>query len=381
MDRDIVIATVARFHYDSLAIGLDKRGRLNRFYSGLPRSKLRCQGLERSRFFVSPWLQVPYMALCKFPQVPRQLLHRMARTSQVHLDKVIARTLPDCQVYAAMSGCGLISGKVAQQRGIRYVCERGTAHIRYNDELLRQHYDQWKIPYEGTDSLMMEREEAEYQQADRLIVLCEANVKSFVERGVDPQKIRVVPLCIQPTGIPGPEDRGADFRVLFVGATTVAKGLGHLVDAFKKARIDGSILQIVGQPSNDLNTFLRRGSCQRVQYLGGAPYKKVLQLMREAHVLVLPSLTEGSGLVVSEALSCGTPVIISDIFSESFHVKHEFNGLIVPVADTDALAAALIRVNEDRDLLRLMGINGVTSVPYQNDMSAYAETWIPAVCD
>lgn len=380
-ERDVVIATVGRFHYDSLATGLHRRARLNRFYSGLPRFRLRCPEVPDERLVPVLGWHVAFMLASRMRSSPRALRMWLARNAHRQLDRMIARSLPECAVYSAMSGCGVRSGQVAKGRGIRFVCERGVGHIRQVDELMREEADRWGLPHDATDPPMMEREEAEYELADRLVVLAEANARTFVERGVPREKIRVVPQAILPTGTPGPVERGPGFRVLFVGGMNLRKGIGYLARAFRKAAIPDARLVMVGSPGEDTETLLRDGDAARTERLGALGHERVLEEMRRAHVMVLPSLAEGAPLVALEALACGCPVIGTDAWCEEHFVRSGVNGLVVPVRDEDALAAALVRLHEERELLRAMSAAAPASLPDGGTPESYADRWLAAVLD
>ena len=380
--RDQVIAAVGRFHYDSLAIGLHRLGRLRRFCSGMPRSRMGCAEIPGEFLDSFPWLQALYMGLSRYPTlVPATWRRSLARLAQQSLDRHIARTLPDCAVYTAMSGCGLVSGAEAQRRGIRYVCERGANHIRYNDDLMRAEHAAWSLPYRDADPRMIELEEAEYAQADRLVVIKRANARSMSEYGVDPAKIRVVRQSLMPAGEPGPVDRGSGFRILFVGALSLIKGLGYLTRAFRKAAIPDSQLILVGSPLPETDRLLREGVPERTELLGGLSKQPVLQEMRRAHVMVLPSLSEGAPLVILEALACGCPVIASDIYDDDWMVDAGRNGLTVPPRDADALADALLTLHEDRELLQRMSECAPQSAGHRDGPEDYARRWLAAATD
>jgi glycosyltransferase involved in cell wall biosynthesis len=64
--------------------------------------------------------------------------------------------------------------------------------------------------------------------------------------------------------------------------------------------------------------------------------------MRESSVLVLPSLEEGFGLVVAQALSCGTPCIVSEAVGAKDLLKNRENGSVFSVKDSEALSEELI---------------------------------------
>ena len=75
-------------------------------------------------------------------------------------------------------------------------------------------------------------------------------------------------------------------------------------------------------------------------------------------VLVLPSIFEGLPRVVMEASAMGVPAVVTDVKGNREAVVHGCNGLLVPLGDVPALAAAVLRVLTDRELATKMGVNG-----------------------
>jgi len=80
----------------------------------------------------------------------------------------------------------------------------------------------------------------------------------------------------------------------------------------------------------------------------------VLDVMMESDVLVLPSLGEGFGLVVAEALACGLPVIVTPNVGSSDLIHDGQEGFVVPVCSADAIAERLETLHRDRELLAAM---------------------------
>ena len=74
---------------------------------------------------------------------------------------------------------------------------------------------------------------------------------------------------------------------------------------------------------------------------GALPQEQLARAMRDSSVLVLPSLEEGFGLVVPQALNCGCPCIVSDRVGGKDCIRHRENGGIFPMGDAAALAAEL----------------------------------------
>jgi glycosyltransferase involved in cell wall biosynthesis len=79
-----------------------------------------------------------------------------------------------------------------------------------------------------------------------------------------------------------------------------------------------------------------------LNFPGTLPQEQLARAMRNSSVLVLPSLEEGFGLVVPQALNSGCPSIVSDRVGAGDYIRHRENGSRFPVGDAGALAAELL---------------------------------------
>src|SRR5581483_6000564 len=132
-------------------------------------------------------------------------------------------------------GSALHSGQQAQQRGAKYVCDRGSSHIRCQDRILREEYDRLGLRFRGTDPRIIEREEAEYAAADAITIPSSFALRSFLAEGVEREKLRMIPYGVDlsqfnPVGVPDP----TRFDVLFIGSVSVRKGIPYLLKAFER---------------------------------------------------------------------------------------------------------------------------------------------------
>lgn len=82
------------------------------------------------------------------------------------------------------------------------------------------------------------------------------------------------------------------------------------------------------------------------------------EVLRLAHIVCLPSYREGMPKVLLEAMACGRPVVTTDAPGCRDCVRHEDNGLLVPVKDAAALASAIERLLDDPALRRRLGARG-----------------------
>ncbi|HET9051248.1 MAG TPA: glycosyltransferase [Candidatus Dormibacteraeota bacterium] len=173
-----------------------------------------------------------------------------------------------------------------------------------------------------------------------------------------PERIRVVPNGVDPERfvLAAPGERDAD-RVLFVGFPRPFKGLDILLRAMRAvvgAR-PAAHLAIAGGPIfRGNNAYIdemralaeRLGLGDSVEFLGARPVEEVARLMATSAVLVLPSTMETFGVVLVEALACGTPVIAAIPGGPEDVVTPEV-GRLVPFGDDVTLAASILDILGD----------------------------------
>ncbi|PZN11007.1 MAG: glycosyltransferase family 4 protein [Bacillota bacterium] len=200
--------------------------------------------------------------------------------------------------------------------------------------------------------------------ADHVIAVSNFLRQRVMERfGVPPGRITVQSAGID-TRVFRPEAPGAaEVRarygqqplVVFTGNLIRRKGVDVLIQAFARVRerLGSGHLLLVGPPvEEDYHEILRERVAalhleEHVTFAGPLPPAEVAAAMAAADVFVLPSLDEGLGLVVLEALACGVPVVASRVGGIPEIVQDGDFGLLVPPGDVNALAGAIRRVLED----------------------------------
>ena len=210
----------------------------------------------------------------------------------------------------------------------------------------------------------------------RLILTPSRSTRDDVVRilGVDPARVRVIPYaaasCFHPEGAGRAEDEAPYF--LYVGTLEPRKNLERTLRAF--ARVASALpdhrFVLVGQPGWDYAGVLREAQrpdlAHRVSVKGYVPESQLPRLYRGATAFVYPSLYEGFGLPVVEAMACGTPVLTSR--SSSLREIAEGAALLADPYDEQALADALLRLGEDATLrgrLRAAGLARAAQYSWQ----------------
>lgn len=357
------LAATGKFHFFDLGRQLAKHGALDLFFTAYPKWKLNRSTLE---FSVAsfPWVHTPYMALQRTGFLSASAAETIDLLNRTTFDNYVADKITPCDVFTAISGCGLRSGAKAKSIGAKYVCDRGSTHILYQRKILEEEYKYWNITYTPTHPGIVEREIAEYEQADLITVPSQYARHTFLAAGIDSGKLRVIPYGVDLSlfyPVQSPPNEG--FTVLFVGMISLRKGVQYLVQAFAKLRIPGKRLWLVGQADPNVVTRLKKLRLwpNEASIIGHVDQRQLARYMSSANVLVLPSIEDGFGLVLAQALACGCPVVASDHTGARELVQHSINGYIVPPRDVDALSKAIDNIARNPSM-RESAINSVEAI-------------------
>jgi phosphatidylinositol alpha-mannosyltransferase len=183
-----------------------------------------------------------------------------------------------------------------------------------------------------------------------------------------PGDYRVIPNGIDlETYAKAREGRKVRGRILFIGRPEPRKGLQVLVKAFKglRSRVPGASLVLVGPTFEEFHALMARSRTasaedfRGITPLGRVPLEAKLEQMREAEVLCAPSLGgESFGIVLTEALAAGLPVVASDIPGYRAVLAEGAVGMLVPPGSASALENALFSLLRDAELRRELSLAG-----------------------
>lgn len=203
-------------------------------------------------------------------------------------------------------------------------------------------------------------------QNSRLILQNPDDVAFFTQESlVNPARVRL----IRGSGVDcrhfAPTDRGRTgtgrSRVLLAGRLLWDKGLAELVEAARLVRAQGHDVEflIAGDPDQGNPAAVPeatvRGWVQEglLQWLGHVD--DMVSLFHTMDVVVMPSYREGLPKGLIEAAACGLPLIATDVPGCREVVTHDVDGLLVPVKNGEALAAAIVRLHVDPALRQRLG--------------------------
>jgi glycosyltransferase involved in cell wall biosynthesis len=320
---------------------------------------------------VAPGVKVfPTLARGKL-RLPYRLVGAM-RAATLH-DHIVARRLEKLagkiDVVHTWPLGALETLKTAKGLGIPTLLERCNAHTGFAMEVVQKECDRLGIVLppdheHAYNAEKLRKEEEEYSLATRLLCPSEFVVKTFVDKGYPREQLaRHIYGYDEKVYYPGnePRDPKGGLTMISVGVCAVRKGLHYALEAWLRS------------PASKNGTFLIAGEFlpayrEKLASLLAHPSVKVLghrndvpELMRRSDILVLPSIEEGFGLVIAEAMGSGCVPLASDACTEI--CSHMKTGLMHRVGDVEALTQHITMLHEDRALLERLRAAGLEAAP------------------
>ena len=375
---DVIQIVIGRFHHFHLARQLERHGLLKSIWSGYPKFKLRDEhGIPSDKIKTFPWLQTLYMGLGKFG-IPSTCAIQREINWLAHetLDRRVASQIVSPGVIIGLSGSGLHSGLKMKSLGGKYICDRGSSHIQYQDRLLREESQLWGQKYLGIDPRKIEKEIREYESADFITVPSDFARNSFIELGLSPRKIVKIPygVNLQRFAKNGSPDKNK-FRILWVGNVSLQKGFLYLLEAFRQLNVVGKELMVVGRVMPEIANILKKRIIENVRFLGEITNKRLPLLYSTSNVFVLPSIQEGMGMVLGEALACGCPVIASENTGARDLFTDGSEGFVVPIREPAVIRDRLLQLAEDTELHQKMSESAMRLMKGQNGWNRYGDAF------
>jgi alpha-maltose-1-phosphate synthase len=285
------------------------------------------------------------------------------------LDKKVARRLRKAAniraVYAYEDGA-LESFRAARDLNLQRIYDLPIGYWRAGQQIFAEEAKlepEWAPTLTGTlDSAdKLARKDDELRFATRVIVASTFTKQTLADSPCT-AKIDIVPYGAPRAAsseIPKPSSR---LKVLFAGSLGQRKGLSYLLKAVEMVRGDVE-LTLLGRKAASGCAPLD-AAVRKYRWLPTLSHAAVLREMQNHDVLVLPSLFEGFGLVILEAMAQGTPVITTDHTAGPDIIENGADGFIVPVRSAETIAEKLELLTRNHE--RLMSMKAAAKAKAQS---------------
>ncbi len=364
------------FHSFDLARELFRRGHLNTIYSTWPWRRLEREQIPRNHVQTFPWIHTPEFLLNRARLLPRWLQDQTGYANALVFDEYTSRHVGECDALIAISGSALKTGRLVQQRGGKFICDRGSSHQRFQEETILEEYRRWGVKRSVSDPRDTAREEEIYAAADVITVPSTFAQTSFLAMGTAAEKVRLLPYGVNLSRFQQVDKPAADrFEVVFVGSASLRKGIPYLLLAFARVQHPAKRLRIVGTVAAELRPLLASLPTDGVEFLGSLPQTALPAILSTSHLFVLPSIEDGFGVVLGQAMACGCPIMASTNTGGVDLCTEDVEGHIVPIRAVDIMAERMQRLADQPEIQHRMSLAALERVRHLGGWTDYGDRW------
>ena len=359
----INIVVGGRFQSEQIYVGLRRLGHDVRIYSSSPPSKFRDVPSGHVTF-IPKLSQILKKVFSINP--PRYISH----ISSVYFDLVMALVMRKADVIWGFNGDSWWS-IFFHGKDTMFVLDRACPHILTQVATLEGEAKKIGVPFKPPTRSMIGRMVDEYYKADLIIVPSNYTAKSFFLRGFCKSKLFCLPLNGNAT-IPVANKIGrsdlkcSTFKIGVVGGAFLRKGLLHLLRAVES--LSGYDIELLIRAKR--SSFPENAEIERLLQLKQVTLISYVEDLNAFYqtldCFVLPSVDEGFGMVVLEAMANGIAVICSENVGATDDMIAGTDFLQVPASDSESIRLSLLRLIEDTPLKKRLGRNGQEFVERRN---------------
>ncbi len=253
--------------------------------------------------------------------------------------------------------------KKARELGLTSYCELATAHVVSAKQILGEEANLHKEWAHSIDNLEFpvyyeKRLVEEPHLATKCIAASSFTKNTLLNVGISEKDILYLPLGFDLDYIPYQEKTSSDIekrplKLLYAGTVTQRKGIKYLLEALKELNSTDIELHIVGGiQGNDsaLNNY--KGL---FHYHPPVSQHELFEMYDQFDALVLPTIFEGFGLVIVEAMAAGLPVITTPHSIGPELIENDENGYIIPIRNIAAIKESILKLREktENDFLKM----------------------------
>ena len=223
-----------------------------------------------------------------------------------------------------------------------------------------------------------------YGQLDTVFVNSEEYKQSWIKRGFDPAKLKILPRGLDTELFhPGRRDSAffekfgasnGELRLLYVGRISREKDLDLLADAYRRLRKEGLPVRLFVVGHGPYSEALAK-SLPDAFFTGYLRGTELATAYASADIFVFPSTTDTFGNVILEAQASGLPVVVSDSGGPKELVAHKANGLITRSHNVEDFTDAIRALVTDQMLRERMANSARDSVTDRSWPLAFAKFW------
>ena len=351
----VIIATGRQAHYQLPANAFVRRGCEVCLYTATPRNRMRnFDPAVKNRWVPAPVAIFSALTHTRTPLVLDEL-------DSTLFDRWTAAVLEDCDLLLGASTSSLDSGRAAQRRGAAFVLDRACPDIRVQQQMMVEEARKVGGTFRTNSPWFIDRQVEEYETADFILSPSDYSRRSYPEHLR--RKVVLAPLY-GGSNVSARERRpaGSKFVVGVLGGSPLRKGYLYLLQAWKELALPDAELKI--RTSDEIFSYPILN-----HLLAGLPNVKVLSYIPDissfyagCDAFILPSVDDGFGMALVEALAYGVPSIATRNCGASELLVPERDCLVIDAFSTEQIKEAILRLYESPELRERLETRGPAAV-------------------
>lgn len=293
-------------------------------------------------FLGRAWRHIPWL----------QKLVAANKLSDNLFDLLVSRQVKNCDIFHGWLGYSLHTLTRLKGDGTKILIDIYAAHPNFRKELLSDEYERLNLNYQLTDDPLREKYLKEIELADYLIAPSSHVYETCVLQGVPKDKITIIPFGVDIHRFKPIEKKDKVFRIIYVGAVSVNKGIYYLLEAFKQLDLPNSEFVLIGRLQSEFKPIITKYD-GLFQHISHVPNDQLKNWYGNSSVFAFPSLTEGFAMVINEAMACGLPSIVTE--NAGGYVRDNMDGFVIPIRDIETLKEKILFFYENEDRRKEMG--------------------------
>ena len=287
-------------------------------------------------------------------------------------DRMVAAMMPRTDVVIGFATQTLHTGQAARRRGGHFALDRACPHVDFQQELVRRESEKTGAVFTPEPAWFRERQLLEYETADTILVPSHYSARTFPAHLQS--KLLLAPLLgrAQAKGAVRLE-RNTPFTVGVLGGHALRKGYLYLLEAWRKLNLPNARLLI--RSSSDFSAYPKLAELLRetpnVELIEYVP--NIAEFYQRCDLFVLPSLDDGFGMALFEAMANGVPAIATRNCGASELLTDGVDGLVIDAGDVEALADAIETLYRDEPRRQALALAGQATVERISTTTLYED--------
>ncbi len=353
----ITIIVGGRFHAFNLAEQLNKDKFLKQLITSYPKSYIKKNFLIEDQSITSlPLKEILHRSLIKINFINKYFDVDLF-TSKIFEHKASKYiNFENTDILVGWSSFSLKSFQLAKKFNCVKILERGSSHIEYQKDILKEEYDLLGLNHNIPSPKLIDKEKKEYDLSDYICVPSEFSKKSFLKKGFSEKKIITIPYGVNLKYFSSSKkiEEDKEFKIICVGAISVRKGVVYLLNAFNELKLENCKLILIGDIERGFEKILEPLLNENVQIINSVNQNSLKEFYNKANLFVTPSIEDGFGMVILQAMACGLPVITTKNTGGSEIVDEGVDGFVIPIRDKEELKEKILILYQNKDYLLSM---------------------------